>query len=103
MPVSEGGRDGIVMKGSGKIEEVTGMGLMDRIFWRYCQRCPFAVEIDVGEKNRTKAKVLKEDQVVVERRSLIVSLVYGFRCSPVLSGCRCLYLIRVAYTCRQHG
>ena len=35
--------------------------------------------------------------MVVERRSLIVSLVYGFR-FPGLSGCRCLCIIHVAYT-----
>ena len=37
-------------------------------------------------------------QVVAKRRSLIVSLVYGFRCSPGLSGFCCLYIIHVAYT-----
>ena len=42
--------------------------------------------------------IIEEYQVVVKRRSLIVSLVYGLRCSPGLSSCRCLYTIRVAYT-----
>ena len=51
-----------------------------------------------GGGERTLVIYIEEDQVVVERRSLIVSLVYGFRCSPSLSGCHCLYLIRVAYT-----
>ena len=35
---------------------------------------------------------------MIKRRSLIVSLVYGLRCFPGLSGCRCLYYIRVTYT-----
>ena len=51
-----------------------------------------------GGGERTLVIYIEEYQVVVERISLIVSLVYGFRCSPGLSGCRCLYLIRVAYT-----
>ena len=36
--------------------------------------------------------------MVVKLRSIIVSVVSGVSWSPGLSGCRCLYLIRVAYT-----
>ena len=51
-----------------------------------------------GGGERTLVICIEYHQVVVKRRSLIVSLVYGFRCLPSLSGCRCLYIIRFAYT-----
>ena len=56
-PVSEGEGDGVVMKGSGKGGEVTGMGLVDRRFLWSFQRYPFAVAMDLVKSLRTKSEV----------------------------------------------